>query len=74
MAADDLQDHRLEVLETRVARHGDSLDLLTSNVAVLTENVSTTNTLLKEALTMIKKVGASIMAVTIAVFGAGQVM
>jgi uncharacterized coiled-coil protein SlyX len=74
MGADDLQDHRIEVLESRVGRHGESLDELTSNVAVLSESVNTTNTLLRESLSVVKKMGAGIMAVMVTAFGAGQVM
>ena len=74
MGADDLQDHGIEVLESRVSRHGESLDELTSNVAVLSESVNTTNTLLRESLSVVKKMGAGIMAVMVTAFGAGQVM
>ena len=74
MGADDLQDHRIEVLESRVGRHGESLDELTSNVAVLSESVNTTNTLLRESISVVKKMGAGIMAVMVTAFGAGQVM
>lgn len=74
MAVDDLQDHRLGSLETRVSRHGKVLDELTLSVTVLNESVQSTNTLLREALTAIKRGATAISAIVVGLFGAGQVM
>lgn len=74
MSADQLQDHRIDTLEKRVESHGRSLDDLHLSVTALSTNVETTNSLLRESLTLIKKGAAGIMALTVAVFGAGQVM
>ena len=74
MATDDIQDHRLQNLEIRVSKHGEVLDELSSNVAVLTESVNTTNVLLREALTAIKRAIMAISTVVVGVFGAGQVI
>jgi len=74
MAKDELQDHRIDNLETRVTKHGETLDELTASVAVLTESVQNTNVLLREALTGLKRAATAICGIVAAVFGAGQVM
>lgn len=71
---DDLQDHRLANLEGRVEKHGTALDDLTISVSSLTSSVEITNSLLRESLSAMKKVGASIITISVALFGAGQVI
>ena len=72
--SDEIQDHRLGNLETRVERHGIALDDLTNSVSSLTSSVEITNSLLRESLSAMKKVGASIITISVALFGAGQVI
>ena len=71
---DDLQNHRLDTLETRVSKHGETIDDLTASVAVLTESVQLTNSLLREALTGIKRGFMAISTIIVGLFGAGQVV
>ena len=74
MSDDAVQNVRIDRLEEQVNSHSDTLKELSTNVATLGMQIETTNTLLREGFTTIKKAGIAISGLIIAAAGSAGVM